>query len=266
MLKCYSRVMLLAAFAAVAACTDSTGPTVAPDDDLSDFSVGVTGDQAGLPGIMTGSRGVPGTAGCTFNAATGRIECPPVTREGLTFVRSLQLLDAAGVPQAQRGDNVVSVNTKIDVTGTHTGRDNATFTVDRSSDMTVSGLGPTSNQLTHNGTEEGTITGTRTHSTLGQVNFSETFTHTTVNVVIPKPVLAFTGDRRRPDRIFPVSGTSTRSVEVERTVVSSGETSEFSHSEIITFNGTAIVPVVVTRNGETRNCTRNLLTGRMRCE
>jgi hypothetical protein len=45
-----------------------------------------------------------------------------------------------------------------------------------------------------------------------------------------------------------------------------GETTTRSHSEVITFNGTAIVPVVVTRNGEVKNCERNLLTGRIRCD
>jgi hypothetical protein len=242
----------------VAACgSDSIEPVPVEDAELNDFAVGVEGDQAGLPGLMLSSHGLPGTQGCSFNAASGRVECPPVTRGGLTVTKSFQLLDAAGVPQSQRGPNVVSVNTQLSVTGT-IARDNGQLSVNRNSDLTVAGFGASSTELTHNGTEQGTITGTFTRPDVGQVNTSESFTHTSSNVVIPKRA---PGARAQ---LFPLSGTSTRSVEFSRTA--GGETHTFSYSEVITFNGTAIVPVVVTRNGETKNCTRNLLLRRLRCE
>jgi hypothetical protein len=241
----------------VACGGDSTEPVVVEDAELNDFAVGVESDQAGLPGLMLGSRSLPGTAGCAFNPATGRIECPPITRNGLTVTKSMQLLDAAGVPQAQRGPNVVTVNTLLSVTGA-IARDNGQLVVNRSSDLTVSGFGAASTQLTHNGTEQGTITGTFTRPDIGQVTTSENFTHTSVNVVVAKP----TPGVREPH--FPLSGTSTRSVQHSRTA--GGQTHTFSYSEVITFNGTAVVPVVITKNGETRNCTRHLLLRRLRCE
>jgi hypothetical protein len=260
MVRGLSRILAAVALIAAAACgSDTTEPIDPADGELNDFSAGVEGDQAGLPGLMLSSHGVPGTTGCTFDAESGRIECPPITRNGLTITRSLQFLDADGVPQPQRGLNVVTVNTQLLVEGTVALADGGELTVNRSSDLTVSGFGPSSAQLTHNGVEQGTITGTRNHTTLGTITSSENFSHTSVDVVIPKRT-----DETRHMR-FPLSGTTTRSVEFARTIQSTGATHTFSYSELITFNGTAVVSAIVTKNGETRTCTRNLLTRVLHC-
>jgi hypothetical protein len=252
-------LLVLCAGLAGACKGGSTDPVISADDEFSDYAVGIGADQAGVPGLMLGSSGAPAIAGCVFDPGTGRIECPDVIRAGLTFSRSIQLLDANGGPLAARGPDVASVNTRIAVLGTTVGRHGGQTTVDRHSDLTVTGLGPQSTQHTHNGSEQGTMTTVRTHQELGAVTIAESFSHTAVNVVIPRLHARLHG------RNFPLSGTASRSAQLTRTVISTGAVMTHSHSEVITFNGTALVPAVVTRDGVTRSCERNLLNGRLHC-
>ncbi len=126
---------------------------------LGDAFLGIGGGGGGGFGPRFGHR-PPGEgdpfAHCTYNAGTGRVECDPITRGGLTIVRSASFLDAAG--NGQTGfDSLTTntINTRISVNGTITRRDGATSDVDSQSDRTVAGLAPGSSQRTVNGTSQG---------------------------------------------------------------------------------------------------------------
>ena len=79
---------------------------------------------------------------------------------------------------------------------------------------------------------------------------------TVTNVVVHAP-------RARDN--WPLSGTAVHAAKA--TVEATGKpTKTYTRREVVTFNGTRLVPVVITRNGLTRECTRDLMTGRVRCE
>jgi hypothetical protein len=79
---------------------------------------------------------------------------------------------------------------------------------------------------------------------------------TTTNVLIPV----------QPNAIaYPTAGTIVRSMKV--TLTYEGQTPLTSERrEVITFNGSSTATVVITKDGETRNCTLPLPRGRLVCE
>lgn len=251
-----------AALLATACAKDSPAPTAAPDDAgllaaAVDPSLGATAGQATLPGLTmepatTYEGSVSGANVCTWSADAGRIVCPPVTREGLTITRSIAFYDAAGHAQTHRDSTTVSSNTQVAVKGTTT-TDKETRVVDRSSSLTISGLGRGATTHTMNGTESGTVTRTIT-STEGTATIAETFTAATKNVVVPVP---------QSRGSWPLSGTATRSSTV--TLTRGGATRTSTRSETVTFTGTSIVNVVITRDGATRTCTRDLAAHTQTC-
>lgn len=257
--------------AGLAACSsDSTAPqpslgsqgsqTVAPTIEATTVAtVGISQDQANATSVLAsvGAAGVHyDLAGgdkahpeCTYSPATGRVVCVEVVENGLTYNRSLAFLDAAGNPQPRRDSNTVSINRRQSVNGT-TVRDSATVTIDRLSDFTVTGVQASSKQETRNGTESGTTTIVATLSS-GKSTSLITFGDTVQNVVVLKPDSLV-------KQYWPSSGTIVRSLNGTRTLDGSAEHKAISRREVITFNGTAVIPVTITINGVTRTCTRDL--------
>ncbi len=203
----------------------------------------------GLFGPHFGNRPVSedGDGGaCGFNSGSGRVECGPVTRGGLTITRSAQYLDGAG--QVQSGfDNQTtnSINTQISVTGTITRRDNASTDVDAYSDRTVTGLAAGSTQRTVNGTSRGHELTTGTDRT-GDFTAERLAGDTVQNVVIP-----VVGDGRPA---LPSAGTIIRSMMVTVTYTGS-DPRTLTRREVVTFTGNGGATITITHNGETRTCT-----------
>lgn len=192
---------------------------------------------------------------CAFDATVGRVVCDTVTRHGLSIVRSAAFTDADGTVQEKFDSLTNTVNVKVDVSGTFARRDVFRTTVDHHSDRTVTGLGPGSTELTVSGTSNGkeTTTGSNSRRTFT----AERVVGDTINdVVLPLRSTAFP---------FPASGSIIRAMTV--TVTYEGETPvTSSRREVITFDGTRLATVVITRNGVTKNCTLHLPTGRLVCE
>lgn len=246
-----------AALLVAAGCArDGTSPTT-PADDITaaaaalDPSIGATDGQASMPGLtmMPGATFDAAAAPsdrCAYSAATGRIVCAPVVRNGLTITRSIAFYDAAGTPQARRDASTVSANTEVTVKGTTT-TERGTFTVDRASTLTVSGLGRDAKTHTLNGSEHGASSGTITTKD-GAVTVTEAVTSVTKDVVVPVPA---------GPGVWPLSGTVSRSATL--TVArGSGTARTIVTTEQVSFTGTSVVNVTVTRNGVTRSCTRDL--------
>jgi hypothetical protein len=126
-------------------------------------------------------------------------------------------------------------------------------TVDRSSSLTVSGLGRGAATHTLNGSEEGTSTGTFT-TPKGTVASAEKFAATTKDVVV----------RADAKHAWPLSGTTSRSATVTTSLAGAPSRTHTS-SETVTYNGTSVVNVTLVRDGKTRNCTRNLASRKLTC-
>ena len=251
--------------------------------------------RGGHRGPFGGAFG--GGLGCagTFNAASGRVECPDVSRNGITVKRSAQYKDAAGAVQ-QAFDTLTtnSVNTQSSTTGTltfdraadsassrgpggefggkgHWGRGRghggrllgdtstvltATTTINSSSTRTVTGLAQGSTERTVNGASAGTESTTGT-SSRGSFTASRTVGDTTTGLVIP----VATSTTTRP---YPTAGTTIRSIQASLQYANESAVT-LTRREVVTYDGSATATVVITENGTTRTCTKPLPRGRLSC-
>ena len=161
--------------------------------------------------------------------------CGTHNREGLTIVRTCTFKDAAGAVQAAyHPETTASVAIHAEVDGTIT-RNDWSATVDRTRDLTVSGLAGTETQRTWNGTGSATSTRSR-HSDAGESRqYDVTATGAMTNVVVAVP---------RSENSWPLSGTVSKQVTIKITGgPRDGQT--VTRSVTITFNGTQFVPIKV---------------------
>lgn len=220
----------------------------------------------------------------TFDAGSGRVVCPSVSRNGLTIERSARYTTAAGAVQ-QLFDSLTTntVNVQSKVTGTttfdhNTNRDStsgrgrgphhhrggfvgdtttiltATTAVDHSSDRTVGGLAQGSTQRTVDATSAGSESTTGT-SSRGTFTSTRTAADTTRGVVVPvvdgKPT-------------YPTAGTVIRTMRATVTYAGAAAATT-TRREVITYDGSATAKLVITRDGVTQNCTMPLPRGRPTC-
>jgi hypothetical protein len=193
---------------------------------------------------------------CTFDATSGRIDCPDTTRHGLTLSLSFALKNAAGDAQSAF-DTVTTdyVNVQTSVSGTLTRHDSAQATISHSSDRTITGLADGSTARTINGTAEGeeTVNGVRDSVAFTAVrNVSDTTTDLVIPIADGRPTI-------------PTSGVVIRNMSVSITPAGGTATTR-SRREQITFDGTNVVQIVVTQNGTTKNCTVTLPRRKMTCQ
>ena len=195
-------------------------------------------------------------ADCTFNAASGRVECDPVTgRRGLTIERSVAFTDTAGAVQ-QAFDTLTTdrINTRTAISGSLTRRDSAVTEVEHSSDRTIAGIAKSSTQHRIDGVAAGRESTTGTDSS-GAFSVLRVAFDTIAGVIIPK---ADTG------RTYPTAGTIVRRMQVTRT--RGGETRTLSRREVITYDGSTTAKLVVTQGDSTRTCSIPLPFGRPTCQ
>lgn len=193
---------------------------------------------------------------CAFSTTTNRVECPTITRGGLTINRSFSLLDASGAVQhAFDTATTNTVNVLTSVSGSMTHHETATSTVNSSSDLTVTGLASGSTQRTVNGKSGGTESTTGTRDSVA-FTAQRTAGDTTTGLVIPI-------QDGRPT--YPIAGTVVRSMQATVTV-GGGTPSTSSRREVITYDGSATAQVVITQDGVTKNCTKPLPHGPLACQ
>ena len=197
------------------ACTkDSTGPdtqTALLNADLAVVAADAAGEDVDImrepvvfptmaPAFAPGF-GDFNPVNCIYNSGTQRVICPPFTRDNsLVVTRSYMFWDAANiVQQAYDALLTAKANIQTSIQGTKTG-ESWSATIDRSRDLTVTGLLGDESQRTWNGT--GTSTATRSrHTEGGDRSYDISCTLTVTNVVVPV---------ERNDERFPLSGTITR--------------------------------------------------------
>ena len=194
---------------------------------------------------------------CTFNAASGRVECAPITFGGITITRSVGFMDAAGHAQQAFDSLTNAIDTRVTVKGSITHRDSDVTTFDNASDRSVAGLLKGSKQRTINGTSGGVET-TTGKDTAGAFTATRSIGDTTKNVVVPVPttMMFFT---------VPTAGTIIRAMNAS--LARPGKTTlTASRREVITYNGSDTATVVITQNGSTKNCKLPLPRGRLVCQ
>jgi hypothetical protein len=209
-------------------------------------------------GLRFGDRRFPDvdlSGTCEYDPSTGRVACAPETRDGLTVTRSAAFSDATGaVQQAFDSASTNTVNVQVQVTGTKDRRDGTTITVQHASDRTLGGLAQGSTERTVNGTSAGSET-TAGGDTVGVFNAVRVIGDTIQGLVVPVSVAGAS---------YPTAGTVIRSTHVTATY--EGQTpSSSSRREVITFDGSSTAAVVITRDGETQNCTLALPSRQLTC-
>lgn len=239
------------------------------------------GHGHGHEGPFGGRFGGGFTCNGSFNSASGRYVCDPVTRDGVTINQSSSYKNAAGAVQ-QAFDTLTTneVNVRTTVAGTVTfARDSAhaqgmhggprqnghftgdtttiltaTTTVNHKSDRTVSGLASGSSQRKINGSSSGSESTTGT-SSRGNFTAIRTAADTTLGIVIPVA-------DGKPS--YPTAGSVTRVMTATVTYAGQAATTA-TRREVITYDGSATAKVVITTNGTTQNCTRPLPRGPLTC-
>jgi hypothetical protein len=234
------------------ACSqDSTGTQATPllNADVATVVADNTGDDVDImrepvffvsmplagPQLGPGS-GDLNPANCTYNASTQRLECPVVTRAGtLSITRSYAFWDAANaVMDHYDAQLTAKANIQTHIEGERSG-ESWSGSIDRSRDMTVTGLAGTEAQRTWNGTGTSEVTRSRHNDSGDERSYEISCTLTVVNVVVPVP----NGDPR-----FPLSGSITHQCTIRFDGgPRDGETVE--RTATVTFNGTATATVTV---------------------
>jgi hypothetical protein len=231
-----------------------------------------------------GGRGA-GARSCNgaFNAATGWFVCDPITRNGITINQQMQYKTTAGAIQpAFDTASTNSVQVQGTVAGTisfvrdssrgpswggrkgppHIGRlvgDSTTIltantTLNHRSDRTVAGLATGSTRRTVNGTALGEESTTGT-SSKGNFTARRVAADSTRGLVIP---IVDGG------KTYPTAGTVIRVMTASVTFANAAPVTA-SRREVITYDGTDIAKIVITINGDTKNCTMQLPKGRLNC-
>lgn len=234
--------LLLMAGVGLAACDDSTGLGTLDDAMVLDAAI-VAADETLEEVTMWsqpfgyGAAPVEGATPPVGPAATGRPGGDGSWAGEFSGTRSVTFYDEAGAEQeAYDPLTTESINFVRDISGSVV-RGNFTAQVERSRDMTVSGLAGEETTRTWNGFGSSEVGragvlddgSERSHSVVGSFTFDD--------VIVPIP---------GSDSRYPLSGTITRSLTVTRTGPDGTVTREIEI--VITFDGSSVAVAVV--NGE----------------
>ncbi len=248
---------------ALAACgrETATDPAAAPSDAEVSADVAaaagdvVVADLASFgDGEMVGGLDARAGAGAACPLSGGRFRCATTTSNNVTTTHSFAYFDAGGAPMTSYDARLTaSMNLQTDVSGsaagtTPVGTFTTTFT--RSRNRTVSGLAGAETRRTWNGTGSGTSAST-VSGPFGTRHYAGAASDTTRDVVVAVP---------RTDGSYPLSGTHVQVVSATLSVDgSSAPARAVTRRAVVTFNGTAAVPITV---GAT-HCTLHLDTRRV---
>lgn len=234
------RTLSAAALAALAlaACGDSTAPQLTDDSPLLTADVALVAAEAAGHDVEM-MFGPSGDVGMGFplgpQAAPGRgFACQGGSRMGVTLTVTCTFRDAAGNTQTAFDSlTTASVNVKSTLSGS-IARESWSATVNRTRDMTVSGLAGVETQRTFNGTGSDSETRSRVSEGGATRSYDMTGSVQVRSVVVP------VGGTNR----WPLSGSITRQTTVKFTGGDrDGQTA--TRSSTITFNGTQFATLTV---------------------
>lgn len=242
----------------VTACGDSAGPT--ESDVSAAVATATTLDIATVAGdaakedvetfrVNRGAFGIGQTLDferfsrwdpCPYVVASSRFVCAERTRGPFTYARSYAYANAAGAAMNAFSPTLTAAaNFKWSISGTIT-KTRWSGSVSRNRDLTFSGLNANSLAITVNGTGSGERQRTVfLRDSAGPNGLTREYTMD-ASLVIKNVV---TSAIPLPDA-YPASGTITRDYSVTRTDATNGTTTTTRNS-VVTFNGTALVSLVV---------------------
>lgn len=228
------RLSALGALAALAAC--STDPT--ESDPFVTLDAAVVAAEAAAQDVEV-MRGPGGHFGLRLRIDPGKFNCDPAARDGLSIERTCTFRDAAGNTQPEYNETTTaSVTVHTEIEG-EINRGPLSATMNRTTDLTVSGLAGAETTIIWNGTGSGASSRVKQVDGGGTRQYDMTHSGTITNVVVPVPP---------SDDGWPLSGTITRDVTITFTGgPRDGTTAQ--RTVTIEFNGTQFATLTV--NGET---------------
>ena len=249
-----TRTLTLASLAALAACSsDSTGPSAATVSDAqASADIAATSGSAISQdiGLMGGDMAQAGAAAsnCTWNASAKNWSCAHSTETGWDVSRMLTIYSGGQPVQSYDAATTDSIHVELSASGTFT-RDAGGDTLSHTRSVTIGGLTGSNTTRVVSGTghwdSHGTFTGARNSR-----RYTQSATNTFASVVFP------VGGG------YPLSGSITHDVTGTLEVTGSRtESRSVSRHVVVTFNGTASVPMTV---GST-SCTLRLDTRAVSC-
>lgn len=221
-------------------------------------------------------------SGCTFDAASGNVTCTPLTRDSLVIARTVRFETANGTAQPARDtlttDKIVTTRS---VTGstTFTPRERRGFGPGfgpgGAGGPNGAGVDITTARTVVTSSSTRTVTGLAAGSTARLVSGASAAREETEGVSVRG---AFTsvrvmGDTTTGLRIpvvadgfpYPTAGTVVRAMRV--TVTYGAETPVTStRREVVTYDGSATARIVITQDGQVKNCTMPLPRGALTCQ
>lgn len=230
------RMSAVGALALLAACS-STEPDGTANSNLT-MDVAMVATEMGGQDVEV-MHGPGGVFGFGLNTDPSRFRCESAEHEGVTIVRTCTYADADGIAQTGYDSNTTeSVTMHSEITGAIE-REHWSATIDRTTDLVVSGLAGANTTMIWNGTGSGSSSRVRESDSGETREYDMTFSGSIANVVIPVP---------RTPTSWPLSGTISRDV----TVTFIGGPHDGTTRQVSTtleFNGTQYATLTV--NGET---------------
>jgi len=230
------RVSTFAALAALAACA-STDPTSGSSPSLTADVATVATEMAAQD--VEAMHGPGGAFGFGFHGDFGRFGCDSASGFGLTIARTCTFADSNGVAQSTYDTSATAtVTVHTEIAGDF-GRGPWSATMNRTTDLVVSGLAGANTTMTWNGSGSGASSWTWQVDSTDTRQYNMTFTGSITDVVIPVP---------RTATSWPLSGTIAREVTV--TIIGGPrDGTTVQRSTTLEFNGTQFATLTV--NGET---------------
>ena len=241
--------------AVLAACSSTdpnsaAGPNALANQNVT-MDVATVATELGAQDVEA-MHGPGGAFGFGLHPDLGRFSCDSLVREGLTVVRTCTYADSDGATQdAYDSNTTATVTVHTGISGAFS-RDRWSATMDRTSDLVVSGLAGANTTMTWNGSSSGTASRVRQVDSAETRQYDMTFSGSITDVVIPVP---------RTETSWPLSGVIAREVTVTFTGGPRDGTT-VTRSTTLEFNGTQFATLTV--NGETfqvdlarRSCERD---------
>lgn len=241
--------------AVLAACSSSDPNSAAGPNSLANqnvtMDVAMVATELGAQDVEA-MHGPGGGFGFGLRPDLGRFSCDSLVREGLTVVRTCTYTDSDGVTQdAYDSSTTATVTVHTEISGAF-GRDRWSATMNRTSDLVVSGLAGANTTMTWNGTSSGAASRVRQVDSAETREYDMTFSGSITDVVIPVPPT---------DSSWPLSGVIARDVSVTF-IGGPRDGTTVTRSTTLEFNGTQYATLTV--NGETfqvdlarRSCERD---------